>query len=124
MTAAETAGTLKGALIGCGFFAINQLHAWRDVAGAEIVALCDRDTNRLATVAAQFPGTATYTDAEALFAGEPLDFVDIATTVASHRPLVELAASRRVPVICQKPFAASLTEAQAMVTACADAGVP
>ena len=29
---------LKGALIGCGFFAINQMHAWKDVDGAAIVA--------------------------------------------------------------------------------------
>ena len=28
---------LRGALIGCGFFAVNHLHAWRDVEGAEIV---------------------------------------------------------------------------------------
>ena len=39
---------LRGALIGCGFFAINQLHGWRDVEGASIVALCDRDPARLA----------------------------------------------------------------------------
>jgi len=30
---------LKGALIGCGFFAINQMHAWKDVDGASIVAI-------------------------------------------------------------------------------------
>src|SRR3546814_9513534 len=39
---------LRGGLIGCGFFAANQLHAWRDQAGAEIVAICDTDPARLA----------------------------------------------------------------------------
>jgi len=34
---------LKGLLIGCGFFAKNQLHAWADVHGAEITAVCDLD---------------------------------------------------------------------------------
>ena len=29
---------LKGALIGCGFFAVNQMYGWRDAEGAEIVA--------------------------------------------------------------------------------------
>ena len=38
---------LRGALIGCGFFAVNQMHAWQDVAGAAIVAICDRDPERL-----------------------------------------------------------------------------
>ncbi|MAP18220.1 MAG: oxidoreductase, partial [Aurantimonas sp.] len=45
---------MKGALIGCGFFAQNQLHAWRDIDGAEIVALCDRDPERLAATAETF----------------------------------------------------------------------
>lgn len=115
---------LRGALIGCGFFAINQMHAWRDVAGANIVAVCDRDPARLALVGDQFGIAARYADAGEMLAGEALDFVDIATTVPSHRPLVELAASHRLPVICQKPFAASMADAEAMVAACEHAGVP
>ena len=73
--------SMKGALIGCGFFAQNQLHAWRDIDGAEIVALCDRDPERLAATAETFGIARTYTDAAAMFAAEELDFVDIATTV-------------------------------------------
>src|SRR5436853_7613799 len=115
---------LRGALIGCGFFAINQLHAWRDVEGAGIVAICDRDPARLALAGEQFGIAARYADAAELFAREKLDFVDIATTVPSHRALVELAARHGIPVICQKPFAASMTDAEAMVEACNRAGVP
>ncbi|TPK56036.1 Gfo/Idh/MocA family oxidoreductase [Mesorhizobium sp. B2-4-19] len=116
--------TLSGALIGCGFFAVNQMHAWRDIEGAAIVAICDRDPERLRIVGDQFGIARRYTDAAELFAGETLDFVDIATTVASHRPLVEMAAANRVPAICQKPFAPTLADAKAMVAACAEAGVP
>ncbi|RUZ79291.1 Gfo/Idh/MocA family oxidoreductase [Mesorhizobium sp. M7A.F.Ca.US.006.01.1.1] len=115
---------LRGALIGCGFFAVNQMHAWRDIAGASIVAICDRDPERLRIVGDQFGIAKRYTDAAELLAGESLDFVDIATTAPSHRPLVEMAAQHRVPVICQKPFAPTLADAKAMVRACAEAGVP
>ncbi|TIN30737.1 MAG: Gfo/Idh/MocA family oxidoreductase [Mesorhizobium sp.] len=115
---------LRGALIGCGFFAVNQMHAWRDIAGASIVAICDRDPERLEIVGDQFGIAKRYTDAAELFAGESLDFVDIATTAPSHRPLVEMATAHRVPVICQKPFAPTLADAKAMVRACAQAGVP
>lgn len=115
---------LRGALIGCGFFAVNQMHAWRDIAGASIVAICDRDPERLRIVGDQFGIAKRYTDAAELFVGENLDFVDIATTAPSHRPLVEMAAAHRVPVICQKPFAPTLADAKAMVRACAEAGVP
>ncbi len=114
---------LRGALIGCGFFAANHLHAWRDIADASIVALCDRDAARLHAAGESFGIMARYQDAAALLDAERIDFVDIATTVASHRPLVELAASRRIPAICQKPFAATLADAQAMVEATARAGI-
>src|SRR3546814_3069519 len=108
---------LRGGLIGCGFFAANQLHAWRDQAGAEIVAICDTDPARLAATGEQFGIAARYTDAAAMLAAERLDFVDIATTPPSHRALVELAARHGVPVICQKPLAATLADAEAMVAA-------
>ena len=57
-----------------------------------------------------------------MLAAERLDFVDIATTVPSHRPLVELAAAAGAHMICQKPFAASMADARAMVAAAAAAG--
>ncbi|MDB5660175.1 MAG: putative dehydrogenase [Cypionkella sp.] len=113
---------LIGAVIGCGFFAQNQLHAWSDLADAQIVALCDRDPVRLAETAARFGIARTYTDAGEMFAAENLDFVDIATTVASHRLLVKIAAQAGVHVICQKPFAANMTDARAMAAAVDAAG--
>lgn len=115
---------LNGALIGCGFFAINQMHAWKDVSGASIVAICDRDPERLKIVGDQFGIERRYTDAQALFADGGIDFVDIATTAPSHRALVELAAAHKVPAICQKPFATTLDDAKAMVKACREAGIP
>jgi len=65
-----------------------------------------------------------YADAVALFERERLDFVDIVTTMPSHRALVELAARHRVPVIVQKPFAPTWADCLAMVQACRQAGVP
>jgi D-apiose dehydrogenase len=117
-------GDLRGALIGCGFFAVNQMHGWRDVRGARIAAICDTNPERLAAVGSQFDIAARYADARTMIEAERPDFVDIATTVPSHRPLVELAASLGVPVICQKPFALNIADAKAMVAACATAGVP
>jgi predicted dehydrogenase len=115
---------LNGALIGCGFFAVNQMHAWQDVAGASIVAICDRDPERLKIVGDQFGIDRRYSDAAQMFADGGFDFVDIATTVQSHRALVEMAAAHNVPAICQKPFAKTLDDAKAMVKVCADAGLP
>ncbi|MXN47232.1 gfo/Idh/MocA family oxidoreductase [Shinella kummerowiae] len=115
---------MKGALIGCGFFAVNQMHGWQDLADVEIVAICDRDLERLTIVGDQFGVARRYQSANAMFADGGFDFVDIATTVGSHRALVELAASHKVPAICQKPFAPTLEDAKAMVAAADKAGIP
>lgn len=113
---------MRGGLIGCGFFARNHLAAWRHL-GVEMV-LCDRAPDKAQALAREFGSPAVYGDAAAMIAAERLDFVDIATTVESHRPLVELCAAARLPTICQKPFALDLADGRAMVAAAVAAGVP
>jgi len=115
---------LRGAVIGCGFFAINHLHGWRGAEGAEIVAICDRSPERLKIAGEQFGIPARYADAAEMLKRETLDFVDIATTAPTHRALAELAAAHGVAVICQKPLAPTLGDAKAIVAACANAKVP
>ncbi len=116
---------LNGALIGCGFFAQNHLHAWQDLAPrAGLVAVCDTDPEKARRAAAAFSIPRWYDDAARMFETERLDFVDIATTMPSHRPLVELAASHRVPIIVQKPLAPSWDDCVAIVEAAERAGVP
>lgn len=106
---------LRGGLIGCGFFAANHLHGWAEVDGAEIVAICDQDTARVEEAGQAFGIAARYSDAARMLEVEQLDFVDIVTSVPSHKPLVELAARYNVHVICQKPLAGTLSDARAMV---------
>ena len=53
-----------------------------------------------------------YSSPEELLDRENLDFVDIITDVSSHPRLVSMAAERQLPVICQKPMASSLGEAE------------
>lgn len=114
----------KGALIGCGFFAVNHMHAWNDIDNVDIVAVCDLDSDRLKLVADQFGIQRRYENVEAMFSDGDFDFVDIATTVGSHLPLVTMAAQYKIPVICQKPFALNINDARSMVSTCEKAGVP
>jgi predicted dehydrogenase len=115
--------TARVALVGCGFFARNHVLAWRDLSGAEVVAVCDLDPAKAGAFAAEFD-VRPFTDASAMLAEIRPDLADVATTVRSHRPLVELAARYAGAVICQKPFAGTLDDGRAMVAACAAAGIP
>jgi D-apiose dehydrogenase len=114
-------GEQRGVLIGCGFFARNHMHAWTGIPGLRIVAVCDTDPAKADAFARAF-GVKAYADAEAMLTAERPDFADIATTVASHRALVEMAAGHARVIICQKPFAATYADGQAMVGSCAAMG--
>ncbi|GAB0118030.1 Gfo/Idh/MocA family protein [Acidisoma sp. 7E03] len=111
------------ALIGCGFFAQNHLHAWSSIPEVEIVAVCDRDVEKAEAARQRFSAGRAYTDAAEMFAAERLDFVDIATTMQTHRALVDLAAAHGVHVIVQKPLAPSLEDCRAIVETCDGAGL-
>lgn len=115
---------LRFAILGTGFWARYQLAAWRVVPGAQCVALYNRTHAKAEALAREFGVPAVYDDAEQLLQREQPDFVDIITDVGTHRSFVELAVRHGVPAICQKPFAPTLVEAEAMLAACRTAGVP
>jgi predicted dehydrogenase len=86
--------------------------------------VCDRARARAEALAGRFAVPAVYDDTERLIAEQAPDFLDVVTDVGAHARLVHLAAAHRVPVICQKPLAPALAEAEAMVAACRVAGTP
>ena len=115
---------LRFAILGTGFWARYQLAAWRELPGARCVAFYNRTRAKAELLAAEFAIPAVYADAAELLQRERPDFIDIITDVGTHRQFVELAATHRTPVICQKPLAPTLADARAMLDACRSAGVP
>ncbi len=113
------------AVVGCGFFARNHLHAWKDLApkGVEIKAVCDVDPAKAKAAAETFGVPRWYDDMERMLDEEKLDLVDIVTRVETHRTLVERSVGRRMPTIVQKPFGPDLATCRAMTEAARAAGV-
>ena len=114
---------LRFALFGTGFWARFQLAGWREAGGVECVALYNRTRSRAAALAEEFGIPAVYDDAETLLKNEQLDFIDICTNVETHALFTQLGAAQGLNVVCQKPMATSLEEAEGMVAACRDARV-
>lgn len=114
---------LRGGLIGCGYISKQQLWAWQRVAGAEIVAVCDLELERAQERAQEFNIAEVFTDYHSMLDKLDLDFVDIATRPESHLKLVSASATRGAHILCQKPLADTMKEAQQMVSACDKAGV-
>jgi predicted dehydrogenase len=113
----------RGGMVGAGAWSELQLNAWAGVNNAAIVALCDRHPDRREPVRRRFHIPQGFDDFETMLNGTDLDFVDICTRPYSHARLVRLAAERRLPVLCQKPFCTSIDEAREIVEFCDKAGV-
>ena len=109
---------LRFALFGTGFWSRYQLGGWLETGLVECVAVYNRTREKAQAFAAEFGIAAVYDDPEVLLKQERLDFVDICTNVETHFPFTKLAARYGLPVICQKPMAPSLEEAQSMVDVC------
>lgn len=116
---------VRVALIGCGFFSQNHLHAWKGLAadGVELVAVCDIDAGKAEAAAKQFGVPRWYRDFNEMRAAERIDLLDIVTRMDTHRALVETAVSAGIATIVQKPFAPNWEDALAMTRAAEKAGV-
>lgn len=110
---------LRFAIFGTGFWSRYQLAAWRELKGANCVALYNRTRAKAEQLGREFGITAIYDDPEELLRRERPDFVDIITDVGTHASLTRLAAKHGAAVICQKPMATSVREAESMVRFCA-----
>ena len=115
---------LKFAMFGTGFWARYQLAGWLELPGAECVALYNRTLSKAQALARELQISAAYDDPEELLHQQKLDFVDIVTDVDHHEAFVKMASEHKLPVVCQKPMAPTLSQAEAMVEACRSAGVP
>lgn len=87
----------------------------------EYIGMADHDTERGKRYAAQF-NSPLFESYEALLAAKP-DAVLVCSENSKHRELVELAAAAGVHILCEKPIATTIEDAQAMIDACARANV-
>lgn len=114
---------LNFALIGTGFWSNYQLPGWYELPGVTCAALYNRTRAKAEALGAKYGISAIYDDVERLLEETRVDFIDICTGVETHARFTEMAARRGLPVVCQKPLAASLEEAERMLAACRQAGV-
>ena len=107
----------KVGLVGTGYWSENHLNAWKRIDQAEVAALCNRSYVKLAERGQQFqiPDDSLYTNIDDLLARADIDIVDIVTGPETHLEFVTKAAKAGKHIMCQKPFAVSLADAEQMV---------
>lgn len=110
---------MRVGIAGAGFMGSTHAAAWA-ATPATLTGIVAETTSEAEGLAAQF-GARAYPSFAALLA--EVDVVDICTPTHLHHPLVLEAATAGKHVVCEKPLARTLEQAQQMVRACRAAGV-
>ena len=130
---------LRAALIGCGRIGwkmaddplmagdvFTHAEAYARSPATTLVATCDADPARARACAVRWGVPAAFGDAAAMLAATAPEIVSVCTPDAAHAPtvraLVEADAGIRA-ILCEKPLALTLDDAEALAALAADRGV-
>ncbi|MCY4113461.1 MAG: Gfo/Idh/MocA family oxidoreductase [Chloroflexi bacterium] len=107
----------------------SHVAAYHHIAGTEPVAVCDIVPEKLddfhRTWSDALPDVRGYTDYREMLAREQLDVISVATPDDRHAQIVVDAVDAGVRgIVCEKPIASTLADADRMIAAVEAAGVP
>jgi len=122
----DVAETLRLAVVGLGRFARNRaLPAIDESSFCELTTLVSGSPEKADRLATEYGAdhVVSYEEFRDARSIDAYDAVYVATPNAYHAPYTEAAAAQGKHVLCEKPLATSVAEAEAMVEACDDAGV-
>lgn len=120
----ETGSTLGIGMIGYSFMGMAHSQGWRNAGSffdpaltPRLVALGGRNEQAAREVARRFGWQAVETDWRRLVARDDVDLVDICTPGDTHAEIAIAALEAGKHVLCEKPLANSVAEAEAMAEA-------
>jgi predicted dehydrogenase len=121
---AASGGELSVGMVGYAFMGAAHSQAWRsaprffDLAlRPRLTALAGRDAGRVAEAAERLGWQSTETSWQALIARDDIDLVDVCTPGDTHAEIAIAALEAGKHVLCEKPLANSVEEAEAMTAA-------
>ena len=108
---------MRGAIIGFGGIAKLHTAAYKHIQEVSIVAVADVTAAQLASAGEEFGinDNHLYADYKRMLERESPDFVDVCVPHRYHREIVTAAAERGIHIVCEKPIAMSMAEADAMI---------
>jgi predicted dehydrogenase len=114
MTAAVNGNAIRVAVVGCGEFGRNHARVYREIEHATLAGVFDADGSRAAAFAKEFD-TRAFPSLEAL-QGE-VDAASVAVPTVVHSDVGCRLMEQGIDVLVEKPMAADLAEADALVDA-------
>jgi predicted dehydrogenase len=112
----------KTAVFGTGFMGRVHLEALRRLGNVQVVALASLEEDVARRMAAQFSVGRVEADYRKVLEDPSIDAVHICTPNSQHFPMAHDALQAGKHVVCEKPLATSVADAQTLVAAAAKAG--
>ena len=110
-------------IIGCGRVAARHANAYTTVESTELVAAAEPDPERRLKFDETYGIVGLYENYREMLANEELDIISICTWPPLHCEMTVAAAESGIQgILCEKPMALNLGEADRMLEACEEAG--
>ena len=100
---------LRAAVIGLGAMGANHARVYAEIDGVTLAAVCDIDATRVAAAAT---GAAAYTDYRRMLEHERIDLVTVAVPTRAHLAVAVDVIERGIPLLIEKPLAATFDEGE------------
>ena len=107
-------GTLRAGVIGIGIGS-HHMRGYATHPRCELVAVCDLNVDRAKALAEKYGATYVFRDYRQLVSMDELDIVSVATPNYLHARMAIAALRAGKDVLCEKPMATRLADAEAMV---------
>lgn len=111
----------KVAVVGCGFMGATHMEAYRLLPNAEIAAGVDVSADTRTKTADKY-AVPVHESLEPVLEDDSISIVDICLPTGMHRECAENALAAGKHVLCEKPMALTVEDAQAMADAAEQAG--
>jgi len=107
---------IRVGIIGAGFAGRLHAEAYKRCPGVELVAIADKDKNASNALRAQYDIQHVYTDYNELLKREDIDLVSVCVPTFLHKDVVIAAAHHGKHVVCEKPLAVTVADAECMIS--------
>ncbi len=106
---------MKTAIVGLGYWGPNLLRNLVALEGPESVVVVEKSLDRVAAIGTQYPGVTYSSSLDQVLDDEEVEAVILATPVRTHAELALTALQAGRHVLVEKPLAASVADASAVV---------
>lgn len=114
---------VRAGIIGCGKIAQTHAAALSQLEEADFVAVCDADATRAQALADEYGVPNVFSDMHEMLHSGLVEVVMVCVPHPIHEKVVVAAAEAGVHMLCEKPVAITLEEADRMIAAADTAGV-